>query len=170
MAENCPFLDYNRNSGLFGATYCCRKTARDIRTGEKLLEDYCQAGEKYFSQCPDFKPQTESSGGCYLTSACTEAMGFADDCSELTILRDYRDHWLANQPFGHEEIAEYYRIAPGIIDAIHKKKDSIQILKQLYEEMIVPCVQFIKEKRFEEAHELYRSKTQELRAIYKATD
>ena len=44
--------------------------------------------------------------GCFLTTAVCEYLGKADDCEELTTLRDYRDQWLAKQPGGVELIEE----------------------------------------------------------------
>ncbi len=53
-------------------------------------------------------------GPCFLTTAAVEMMGLPDDCWELATLRDFRDHWLARQPGGAEQIAQYYARAPGI--------------------------------------------------------
>ena len=38
--------------------------------------------------------------GCFITTACCETLGLADDCFELRTLRRYRDEVLAKQPGG----------------------------------------------------------------------
>lgn len=162
--DRCPFLEYKGK--MFGPSWYCKKAQKDVYDGEKLYKEYCAAGEKYYSQCPHFGPSSGSSGGCYLTSACTEAMGFADDCMELTTLRAFRDNWLAKQPMGKEEIAEYYHVAPAIVDAIHGLEDGKKVFLRIYHEMVLPCVQLIQEKKFSEAHDLYRIKTKELQEEY----
>ncbi|MDX9883231.1 MAG: CFI-box-CTERM domain-containing protein [Prolixibacteraceae bacterium] len=65
-----------------------------------------------------------SSGGCFLTTACTVAMGLPDDCRELTVLRNFRDKVLCETEQGKVMIAEYYRVAPLIVTAI--EKDSLK--------------------------------------------
>lgn len=55
------------------------------------------------------------SGSCFLTTAACEHMGLSDDCHELQTLRWFRDNVMAQTEQGRAEIAEYYRIAPGIV-------------------------------------------------------
>ena len=104
--RQCPFLEW-KNSGLFSASYRCRKTDQDILTGSSLYNSYCNNYESNYSQCPHFKPEPANSG-CYLTSACVEAMGLADDCYELTVLREFRDAWLMHQPGGVDSLLPVY--------------------------------------------------------------
>ena len=91
--------------------------------------------DKYYK--PDHKSGSSRSGhgsssgtdGCYLTSACVVAQHMPDDCEELQILRSFRDHYLANQPGGMEEIEQYYAIAPRIVASIHQRADAAFIWK-----------------------------------------
>jgi hypothetical protein len=53
--------------------------------------------------------------GCFITSACCEALGLGDDCFELRALRRYRDDVLAQEPGGADAIAAYYALAPSIL-------------------------------------------------------
>ncbi|MCY4098665.1 MAG: hypothetical protein OXF40_10465 [Rhodospirillales bacterium] len=57
-------------------------------------------------------------GGCFLTTAVTAMRGEPDDGPTLTTLRDFRDGWLAETEEGRALIAEYYALAPGIVQAI----------------------------------------------------
>ena len=91
--------------------YCTKK---EERVDEDHYRIYCR--DYSYSDCPIYKSDS-SSGGCYLTSACTAAMGLPDDCEELSILRRFRDEWLSKQPGGKEtlkSITESHRVSSGL--------------------------------------------------------
>ena len=164
----CPYCESKPGLNLFGASYRCAKTGEDIYSGSEMYHNYCCGYKSGYSKCPHYNPKGFGSNGsgCYLTSACVEAAGLADDCQELTMLRAFRDNWLSNQPGGKEEIDRYYRVAPRIIEEIRARINCDEILKSIYEEMVVPCVHFIQQDRFEDAYALYRQKTEELTQAY----
>lgn len=59
-----------------------------------------------------------SSGGCFITTACVEFAGLPDNCRELTLLRQFRNTYMMALPNGPSLIAEYYSTAPAIVAAI----------------------------------------------------
>ena len=124
--------------------------------------DYCR--DYSYDECDIYKE--ESSGGCYVTSACVEAMGLPDDCYELETLRRYRDTWLKNTDEGSDIIRMYYKIAPKIVEAIDKRADRECIYKMIYGNMVKPCVELIEHQKYQEALELYRKMTLELEKNY----
>lgn len=65
-----------------------------------------------------------NSGGCFLTTACTEAKGLPDNCIELETLRHFRDNYMMNTPDGKADIAHYYKMAPSIVNAINNSPDA----------------------------------------------
>lgn len=165
MADrDCPFLYWDNTLGWLGGLRC-RKTGDQIQTGSALYENYCHNWESSYKQCANFVPAKES-GGCYLTSACVEAMGMADDCRELTVLRRFRDEWLAKQPEGKQEIDEYYKTAPAIVAKIHAQEDCGVLLKKLYEQLVLPCVRYIEGGKYESAYTLYKKVTRKLQKEY----
>ena len=134
MDDICPFYVYE-STGFFSSRETCNVTQADISSET--------AAEKAES----------SRSGCYLTTACVEAMGLPDDCRELTVLRNFRDHWLKEQATGPAEIAEYYEIAPRIVERIQRSEERMELLKGIYNEMITPCVDDIQAGNYEMAHE-----------------
>jgi hypothetical protein len=96
--------------------------ATDIR--DQLAERYAE------QQCTP--PQ-----GCFITTACCEVLGLADDCFELRALRRYRDQVLAKTPKGAAELALYYALAPSILRALHEPERSVH-LAWLYARFILP--------------------------------
>ncbi len=65
---------------------------------------------------------------CFLTTACTQHAGLADDCEELTLMRAFRDRHLRGFDEGRRLIEHYYAIAPGIVRAIHASPDEDRVL------------------------------------------
>ena len=89
-----------------------------------------------------------------------------DDCHELTVLRSFRDGYLRSQPEGKAEIAEYYAVAPKIVDAIRSKADAAEAFDAIYRELVEPCVAMIERGENVEAHALYRSYVLRLKKHY----
>lgn len=77
-------------------------------------------------------------GGCFITTACCEALGLDDDCFELRALRRYRDHVLAWRPGGVADIAAYYEIAPLILARLPGETRN-ERLRSLYARYILPA-------------------------------
>lgn len=50
-----------------------------------------------------------SGSGCYVTTACVEYMGLADDCDEMETLRHYRDVLVEQDEEFREQVLDYYR-------------------------------------------------------------
>lgn len=94
-------------------------------------------------------------GGCFITTACVEEKGFADDCDELQTLRKYRDILVEQDEAFRGKVIEYYRKAPMIIQAIDGQEDRHQIYGRLYDEMIRPCVDLLDSGETDKAKELY---------------
>ena len=81
-------------------------------------------------------------GGCYITTAICEASGKPDDCYELTMMRKFRDQWLAKQPDGYYLINDYYETAPKIVAAIDSLRERSSIYNYLNCNFLKKCVDF----------------------------
>lgn len=149
MAEECRFYYYDSGYS------CALKREREGNSSidSDTVHRYCWG--YHYEECPRYR-SGQSSGGCFLTSACVEAKGMPDDCYELTTLRKFRDEYLANQECGKCEIAHYYHVAPTIVANIKKQEDAIAIFEQIYNELVLPCVKHIEQARHSTAHELYK--------------
>ncbi|MBQ9030229.1 MAG: hypothetical protein IJ106_02085 [Parasporobacterium sp.] len=139
---------------------------------DKYLKDVGLNPKDYGSKWGDFSSldQTGGSGsgqsGCYLTSACIRAAHLPDDCEELTVLRWFRDHYLKNLPGGEEDIREYYRIAPGIADAINRREDAENIWNRIYHDLILKCVSLIRDGDYQATYRMYKEYTLNLQESY----
>ncbi|MBQ7895866.1 MAG: hypothetical protein IJ364_04850 [Oscillospiraceae bacterium] len=159
MAEECKYYYYD-------CGYCCllkREKEGNSSIDSDTVHKYCWGYQ--YEGCPRYKAQ-DSSGGCFLTSACVEAKGLPDDCRELTVLRRFRDEYLHTLPEGEAEIAEYYDVAPKIVTTIEGREDSLAIFLDIYDNLVIPCVKHIENGRNNEAHKHYRDLVQQLKLRY----
>ena len=157
MGETCEYYLFKEND-----YYCVyREKYLDSDTVKKYCWGYNHDDCEYYKQSPAY-----SSGSCFLTSACVKAKGLSDDCEELTILRSYRDTYVKGIDKGSTLILEYYQYAPSIVEKINENTDHLSIWLNLYERLILPCVMYIKEQRYNEALDLYKQAFLELKEKY----
>lgn len=95
------------------------------------------------------------SGGCFITTAVTQASGKPDDCSELQTLRKFRDEFLLATEEGTALVKHYYAIAPTIVDAIKASPQAASTLNYLAQNFIYPAIQHIGAGNPAEAAGLY---------------
>lgn len=150
-----PKCEYCEIKGWGGRAYCHKK---DDYVTDEFYYDFCNTYK--YDDCPHYKGS--SSGGCYLTTACVDVMGLADNCMELNVLRRFRDEYMSELPNGKAEIKEYYEKAPLIIEQIEKHGEGSVVFKSLYDNVIVPCVKHIQNGENELAHEKYKDMVHEL--------
>jgi len=102
------------------------------------------------------RPAASSSkkSSCFLTSACCEYMGLADNCYELETLRKFRDEQLCKIDNGTEIKEVYYRDAPGIVDAINASQQKDELYKYIYDN-VLRIVEMIENKEYERATNNY---------------
>jgi len=81
--------------------------------------------------------------GCFVTTAVCENFGKPDDCYELTAFRNFRDKWLALQADGKNLIAEYYEVAPKIVEKINSLSNSAEIYKNIWTDYLQNCLKSI---------------------------
>lgn len=112
--------------------------------------------------------QTHSSGsGCYLTTACMRKYlnNFDDNCYELTVLRWFRDNFVSK-----EDIDHYYEVAPTIVEAINKDKNSNIVYDYIYDNVVEVCVEAIENGNYEFAYNRYKSSILSLERFYLKTN
>ena len=100
---------------------------------------------------------SKSSGGseCFLTTACVNHKGLADDCFELESLRWLRDSVVRKQNDGDALIKEYYRIGPAIVEAIEQHPMKCQILDSMYNDLILGSMSMLQKEQYQETVKFY---------------
>ena len=100
-------------------------------------------------------------GCCYLTTACCNYYGLADDCEYLNVLRQFRDHWLLKQPKGKQLVGEYYDRSPAVVAGIECRHDKEKIY-QLLLQGIEMAVSLIHNKEMKKAAQFYENMSRSL--------
>lgn len=88
----------------------------------------------------------------------------------MTTFRRFRDTWLAKQEDGEGLIAEYYRIAPGIVRTINRKADRRAIYENIWHTYLKPCLTLIEEGKMNACKELYTKMVRNLQCKYAGKD
>ena len=163
MSKECDYYYYD-------AGYCCE--AKREQEGRSSIDSdrvhkYCW-GYGSWQECRFWKKEEEkrNSSSCFLTSACVKVMGMEDSCNELTTLRRFRDTYMVSLPSGKADVLEYYATAPLIVAAINKLPDANAIFREMYNELVVPCVELIESGQLFEAYTRYKEYTKQLQVRY----
>ncbi|MCD7951298.1 MAG: hypothetical protein LUG12_13775 [Erysipelotrichaceae bacterium] len=96
-----------------------------------------------------------SGGGCYITSASVEFMGLDDHCYELDTMRRFRDILVEEDDHFRDQILDYYRYSPHIVENINASQNKDEILADIYHNLVEECVKLLEDNRIEEAKSLY---------------
>lgn len=147
MCNFCKYLNKNdREDAITYDAYWC------TLNGEYVLTT---------SSCSSWE-SNEGGGGCYLTSACVDYLGKADDCEELTALRKFRDMYMKSTEGGQKLVDEYYAVAPEIVKRINSsgKKDHYY---GYINGVIDKCVKLISQNENEKTMQEYVSMVEFLR-------
>jgi hypothetical protein len=127
-------------------------------TGTRPTQGFFESDETYIerisTEADEHNSDDKSSSGCFLTTACTSAGGLGDDCEELSVLRRFRDEYLATSQHGRALLEQYYRQAPGIVRTI----DASAAARDVYAEVLASVrtvVKLIENKRGPEAVKVY---------------
>ena len=123
---------------------------------------WCTRYGKYVLTTSSCSGWESDDGGCYLTSACVDYLGKADDCEELTSLRKFRDTYMKSTEGGQKLVEEYYAVAPEIVKRINSsnKKDYYY---GYINGVIDKCVKLISQNENEKTMQEYVSMVEFLR-------
>lgn len=101
----------------------------------------------------DKSDKTSIDTSCFLTTACMKHMqeNFNDNCEELIILRKFRDKFISK-----EDIEHYYKIAPIIVETIDSIENNNLIYDYIYENVIITCINAIKQENYDFAYNRYK--------------
>ena len=142
MSEICKFCKHLDTSDSGGTT--------------SYDSHWCRLKGEYVGDAGWCRNFEQGGTGCYLTSACVDYLGKADDCEELTALRKFRDTYMKSTEDGQKLVEEYYAVAPEIVKRINSSNK-----KEYYYEyisgIIDNCVRLINLNEYEKTMQEYIS-------------
>jgi hypothetical protein len=94
---------------------------------------------------------------CFITTAVCKYFGKADDCHELTVLREFRDTFMQMTPERKAFIQQYYEEAPAICEAIAQlpEVEQEQVYTLFYTKYLLPAIAAVMNKEGAKALEIY---------------
>ena len=156
--------------GYYAEEYTCG-SCKYYEYAGKNTQGYCNWYKAYYFEddsCNHYDKRDggySSGSGCFITSACCEHKGLADDCVLMQKLRGFRDTYIKSLPDGEDVIKEYYDVAPGIVSAINAREDKDAVYEDIYSTLL-KAEKMIDRKENEEAYTLYRDMVVSLKKTY----
>ncbi len=139
------------------ATYCawcgdyCGQRYYYVANGTKMGW-FCS--NRCISECP-YGCGTPQGADCFITTAVCDILGKADDCDELTTLRDFRDSYMLTNRTRSGLVDLYYETAPSIAQRMLESGTRDEEAARLYNAHIRPAVDAIKAGHNEEGMRIY---------------
>jgi hypothetical protein len=174
-----------RPKGIFGATSPGRVgRGTSARAGEILAPPQMRGkpgisggtssrknndGDLFTRQNPYRRSRTRSD--CFIATACAEARGLPDDCYELSLLRLFREEYVAKLPDGEAVLAEYREKAPEVVFAIEAlgEEGAGEVWEYLYERGVSRAVELILGGMWDEAFGVYEAVCREMEQRFLGT-
>ncbi len=132
----------------------CRMWGKSFKNSNILASDYD-------SIVSGFKKKL-----CYVTTAVCRNLDMGENCETLQLIKEFSDGYLSATEEGKALIEEYYDIAPTLVKRIAKDADAQAKYAWLWENFLAPCVEFIKEGKYEDCREKYCGMVENLKETY----
>ncbi|MDE2183668.1 MAG: hypothetical protein KGJ78_11675 [Alphaproteobacteria bacterium] len=121
--------------GPFPSQDACQAYLNQQGSDQGVYSGTFPGGNAVSKQCVYRGSTVSYAEGCFLTTACVEYAGLADNCDELMLMRALRDRYLARFQEGRLVIDQYYRVAPRIVERIRQAPDRQRILRGILGEV-----------------------------------
>ena len=125
---------------------------------KKLTDSVCSSFKEIKKDTGSYTPS-----GCYITTIVCDILGYNDNCELLTLLRNFRDNTLKNNPTYLPLLIEYDIIGPTISKRIKKEKNNYIFALGLMNYFLLPCANLIKAGDIEGAIEAYTNMVNQLK-------
>ena len=153
----CTYLGERADS--YGKYYCSKKGDRyacDPKCGS-----FCEAYGRSRSARENMYDNSKShqSGGCYLTTAMCNVLGYPDDNYYLQMLRTFRDNTLKTDTKYLPSLLTYDVIGPQIAEKLQQDNNKQEIATTLLTRYITPAINAIENNKVNEAVVIYTAMT-----------
>lgn len=146
-------IHYDEHGGVVGYT---DETGRTINQYGEYIGTVDVHPKSHKNNRSGSSRKAKQSGGCYLTTACSEYKGLTDDCYELTTLRKFRDSYMKENY--KSDIDEYYKIAPSILEKVNylNTGEKEVVYNNIYS-IVKNCCEFIDNNQYNKAYTEYKT-------------
>lgn len=147
--SDCNWLDPNDQK--WGEHYC------------KKLRQYVRADSP---SCRYLDKKSSNSGGCYLTTAMCDILGFEDNCDVLETLRAFRDNYMKENEECTLLLKDYDNVGPKIVECLNEDDNKIETAVTMLDFYIMPAIEYISVCDFDAAIDVYKNMTLGLMRYY----
>ncbi len=103
--------------------------------------------------------------GCFITTIVCDMLGFDDKCNILETLRSFRNNVMQKDSNYKDILFEYDTVGPEIAKSIIDEKD-YELINGMLDFYILPTVNLIRDKKYNEAVSRYKNMTKALENYY----
>lgn len=149
--------------------YWCERKGEDHYACDPKCYNFTEAYSRSTSARENMYENSRShssGGGCYITTAMCDILGYKDNCYHLQILREFRDNVLKKNRKYWSLLIAYDIIGPTISTNLKNETCKLSIAKVLFEQYISKAVTAIENKDTETAIAVYTDMTQKLANLY----
>lgn len=148
-------VDQYVDNGDGGHSHAHWNNEEDFKNGDDPTWERAESNDRKNPSDSNIK----NDSGCYLTTACMHhyKYNFDDKCSELEVLRWFRDNYCTK-----EEVEHYYKVAPKIVSHINSRNNSDEFYEYIYNALILRSIMAIGNNDFDLAHKIYTKHVQAL--------
>ena len=101
--------------------------------------------------------ERERKGGCFISTAVMTALDKDDRCSELSVLRQFRDDFLLSSLEGQILVDDYYAVAPRLLGKLSiQARGDESVYRTIYEEFLAPVIERIEQEDYYDAVVIYK--------------
>jgi len=142
------------------------------KRADDLADEICKKWGKQFKDSNIHASDYDSiSAGfkrklCYVTTAVCQNLQFGEDCEVLTLIKDFRDTYLASTEEGKQMIEAYYDIAPTLVKRISCSASPEEKYAWIWEQYLKPCVDYIKDGKQDDCRIKYCEMVETLKEEY----
>ena len=169
LEQFCAACTYLGERGdTYGKYYCSKRG--DVYACDPRCYNFCEAYSRSTSARQNMydysKGHQYQSGGCYLTTAMCNILGYDDDNYYLQTLWTFRDTVLKNDPRYIPLLLCYDIYGPMIAAELFKDTDRTEIANTLLTQYITQAINAIEEEKTEIATNIYVAMTHYLAQRY----
>jgi hypothetical protein len=96
----------------------------------------------------------DDDGSCFITTACISYHNLANNCYQLSTLRNFRDIYLSQTEEGKNLIKTYYKVAPKLVSSLNQSQNRNLIYNTIFRNINKAC-SLIEKGEMEKAKALY---------------
>ena len=170
MANLCSTCTYLKVEGdTKNGAFWCESQKEWVFANETECRYYCKAysrPSRVADKAKQYSIDSQSSGGCYITTMLCKILSMNDNNIYLNMLRDFRNSHLQNNSEGLRILIEYDSVGPQISKMLETDPDQFHIAYTLFNNYIIPTCHFLNEKKYSEAIRTYMEMTNKLITYY----